>query len=172
MSPILPERLAPLNRRRFLQWTGLLGFVSLVGWQAWGRRALPGAGPTPRAFTPPQLRTLALACAVALDDEEAGRTAAADLDVYFAGIGASQVADLALALTLLEFAPRGLTQPRRFSRCSLVEAAEVLEAWERSGLAPRRQIAKALRDAARFTWFAREETWAALGYEGTWVGAR
>ena len=160
------------SRRRFLVLGGALGTAAFIAWQIQGR--LPSGKQVgeyrPAAFRPWQFLTLIQACRVSLDDEEAGLGAAEDLDRYFAGPGADQVPDLALALGVLEFLPAGL-RPRRFSKLSLSEAASVLEGWELSGLAVRRQIARALRDAARFTWFAREETWAQLAYEGTWLEA-
>ncbi len=161
------------SRRRFLVLGGALGATALLAWQIQGRMpraALPGAH-QPLAFRPWQFLTLVQACTVALDDPIAGLGTAKDLDAYFAGAGADQAADLAMALGVLEFAPAGLFQPRRFSRLTVPEADAVLAAWERSGLGVRRQIAKALRDAARFTWFAREETWSQLSYEGPWLEA-
>lgn len=158
------------SRRRFLVWGTAFAGAAAIAWQVQGR--LPPSGLTeghqPQAFRPWQFRTLRQACAVALDDPEAGRKAAIDLDAYFAGPGADQVADLALALGVLEFLPRGV-RPRRFSRLTLEDAASTMQSWERSRVGVQRQIARALRDAARFTWFAREETWADMGYEGTWL---
>jgi len=90
---------------------------------------------------------------------------ARELDGYFATTGAEIAPDFALALTVLEFGHGG----RRFSRLDKDAAADVLDAWARSTAGVRRQIAKAVRDAARFTWFSREETWGAFGYDGTWV---
>ena len=158
------------SRRRFLIFGGALGAAAFVAWQIQGRVRAPGpvGSHTPSAFSGWQFATLVMACRVALDDVDAGLTTAIDLDGYFSGAGADQAADLALALGVLEFAP-GVLRPLRFSRLSLEEASSVLQDWERSSLGVRRQIAKALRDAARFTWFAREESWDALGYEGTWL---
>jgi hypothetical protein len=160
------------TRRRFLVLGGALGTAAFLAWQVQGRLSSGGTvgAYRPVAFRPWQFLTLIQACRVSLDDEDAGLGAAQDLDRYFAGAGSDQVPDLALALGVLEFLPAGL-RPRRFSKLSLPAAAEVLEAWELSSLGVRRQIARALRDAARFTWFSREETWDQLGYEGTWVGA-
>ncbi len=160
------------SRRRFLVLGGALGTAAFIAWQIQGR--LPSGRTVgayrPTAFRPWQFLTLIQACRVSLDDEEAGLGAAQDLDRYFSGPGADQVPDLALALGVLEFLPAGM-RPRRFSSLSLPEAAAVLEDWELSSLAVRRQIARALRDAARFTWFAREEAWGQLDYEGTWLEA-
>jgi len=151
---------------------GALGAAAFVAWQVQGRLPAPAGTSAfrPAAFRPWQFRTLERACQVFLDDREAGTTTAQVLDGYFAGSGAEQAADLALALGVLEFLPAGALSPRRFSRLSFEDASTVLARWERSSLGVRRQIAKALRDAARFTWFAREETWADMGYDGTWIG--
>lgn len=149
-----------------LKWTGLAAVAATAGWQVWGKGFGDGPhGETPRAFAPWQLATLERACAAALDDDEAGVVTARELDTHFATTGADVAPDFALALTVMEFGHAG----RRFSRLDTDSAAEVLDAWARSTVGVRRQIARAVRDAARFTWFSREETWADFGYDGTWV---
>jgi hypothetical protein len=139
--------------------------VAVVGWQLWGK-GRGGGGPPGKAFPAWQMSALERACAASLEDDEAARVTAEALDLHFATTGALVAPDFALALAVLEFGRAG----RRFSRLSTEEAAAELDAWARSGVAVRRQIARAVRDAARFTWFSREETWAAFDYDGPWVG--
>lgn|GEM_PF-5369212 len=153
------------TRRQILKWTGLGGVAAAVGWQVWGK-GTGGPAASSSAFAPWQMATLRAACAAALADEAAGIATAQDLDTHFAGVGAQVAPDFALALAVMEFGHAG----RRFSRLSLDEAGDVLDDWARSRVGVRRQIARAVRDAARFTWFSREETWAALDYDGPWVG--
>ncbi|MCO4770704.1 MAG: hypothetical protein KDA24_11800 [Deltaproteobacteria bacterium] len=144
----------------------MTGLLATAGWQVWGKAAGgSGSGQVPRAFSPWQMATLERACAASLEDADAAVVTARELDAHFATTGAEVAPDFALALAVMEFGHAG----RRFSRLSLDEAAETLDAWARSKVGVRRQIAKALRDAARFTWFGREETWAALDYDGPWI---
>ncbi|MCA9494684.1 MAG: hypothetical protein KC621_32370 [Myxococcales bacterium] len=81
-----------------------------------------------------------------------------------------QGGQLGLALTVLEHT--GGASPwsiSRFSRRSVDERRRILEAWRSSSLGTRRQIADAMRRVALFSWYTREQTWAAIGYDGPWV---
>lgn len=139
----------------------------MVGWQIWGKATGgDGSGNDSSAFSPWQMSTLERACAASLEDDEAAIATARDLDTYFATTGAEVAPDFALALAVMEFGHGG----RRFSRLSTEDAAAVLHQWAGSRIGVRRQIARALRDAARFTYFSREETWASFDYDGPWIG--
>ncbi len=157
------------SRRRFLQTGALFGAASVLGWQVWGRRPATFDVPAPRALPVARFATLITAFDVFLGDRDAAEAAAVELDLFLSGDGADQVAELSLALGLLEFAPGGFFDTRRFSALDRDAAAAVLEPWATSSLAVRRQIHSALRKAARFIWFNRPETWAQLDYDGPWV---
>jgi hypothetical protein len=158
------------SRRRFLQTGVLFGAAATFTWQFWGRRPSDVATKdTPQALPPSRYATLVAAFDIFLDSPRAGRVAARELDAFLATDGADQVAELALALGVLEFAPGGVGDTRRFSRLPRDEARDLLEAWASSSLGVRRQIHSALRKAARFIWFDRPEAWGDLGYDGPWV---
>ena len=154
---------AGTSRRQFI--TGSLLFsAAFAGYHAWGRR--PWAEPPPSGELPgPQGTTLVAAFAVMLEDDAAAARAAAELD---ASLDADQLEQLGLALKVLEFAPAGPLTSTRFSRMDRARQTEVIRAWEASRLGVRRQIAATLRQAARF--IHQPSTWAAMGYDGPWVG--
>ena len=158
------------SRRRFLK-TGLVfGAAATLSWQLWGRRpADGGSGAAPLALPASRYATLVAAFDVLLDSPRTGAIAAKELDAFLAADGRDQVAELALALGVLEFAPGGVLDTRRFSALPRAEARDRLEAWASSSLGVRRQIHGALRKAARFIWFDRPEAWGDLGYDGPWV---
>jgi hypothetical protein len=147
------------------------GFSLLaLAWQWLPRRPLAGGPVEPSSsLSTSQYATLRKAAAALLGDARRGDIAADGLDRFLAGAGYQQAADLGLALTVLDLFPYGFLRPARFARLTDTEAAAVLTSWSRSGSAIRRQIGKALREAVRFTWFGREETWAEMGYDGPWV---
>lgn len=81
-----------------------------------------------------------------------------------------QGGQLRLALLVLEHTGgAGWFGFSRFSRRSLDERRRILEDWRSSSLQTRRQIADAMRRVALFSWYTREQTWAAIGYDGPWV---
>lgn len=157
------------SRRRFLKTGALFGVAATVGWQVWGRRPAARDVPSPRALASGRFATLVVAFDVLLADREAAEAAALELDSFLAGDGADQLAELSLALTLVEFAPGGFFDTRRLSALDRDAAAAVLEPWASSSLAVRRQIHSALRKASRFIWFNRPQTWDLLDYDGPWV---
>jgi hypothetical protein len=155
---------AGTTRRQFI--TGSLLFsTAFVGYHAWGRRPWT-ATPTTVRLPPARGATLAAVFAVVLGDEAAGAQAAASLE---AALDDDQIEMLGLALQFLEFAPRGLLTARRFSRMDPADQTAVIQAWESSRLAVRRQVVGALRQACRFHHYSRPDTWAAIGYDGPWV---
>ncbi len=158
------------SRRRFLQTGVLFGAAATVTWQLWGRRPID-ADPrhAPKGLPPARYATLVAAFDVLLDSPRAGAIAAKELDAFLAGDGSEQAAELALALGVLEFAPGGVFDTRRFSALPREEARDLFEAWASSSVGVRRQIHSALRKAARFVWFDRPEAWGDLGYDGPWV---
>ncbi len=158
------------SRRRFLSTGALFGVAATLTWQLWGRRPLQ-ADPrhAPQGLAPAGYATLVAAFDILLDSPRAGARAAKELDAFLATDGADQVAELSLALTLLEMAPGGLLDVRRFSALPRDEARDLLESWATSPVGVRRQIHSALRKAARFIWFDRPEAWGDLGYDGPWV---
>lgn len=161
------------SRRAFLRGGLLFGAAAAVFWQVGGRRL--GSSTTkydysPVALSPAAFGALVAACRELLDDELAGFRSAEGLDAYLGTAGVAAAKELNLALTLLEYAPAGPLTTRRFSRMPRERAAATLVAWSRSSIGVRRQIHSALRQASRFFWFDRPEAWAALDYDGPWVG--
>lgn len=160
-----------ISRRTLVLRTTLFSLLAALSWQFWGRRPMgPVVSGTSTALPPPQFRTLVAACVASLDDEDAGLRAATGIDRFLQGEGREQLAELSLALKVLEHVPEGVFEPVRFSRLRRPERQAVLEQWVRSELATRRQIAMALHHAARFAHWSRADTWAEIGYDGPWVG--
>lgn len=158
------------SRRRFIQAGLLFSLAASLGWQLWPRRPAPRLSDfVPGALGDAEFDTMTRVFVHLLGDVRKGRIAAEEMDRFLGAAGRDQVPDLSLALTILEVFPGGLGSPTRFSRLPAAEQALVLSAWARSGSGIRRQIHKGLRQAARFVWFGREESWAELGYEGPWV---
>jgi len=158
------------SRRRFIQGGLLFGAASFVAWHGFGRRPMGGDPPgSPVGLKDEQFRTLVSAFVELLDDEDAGLAAAAEIDAFLAGDPA-QAAQMGMALTLLEMAPGGPLRPRRFSRLDRAGRRAALDSWQTSGWGTKRQIHKALREAARFVHFSQPETWVLFGYDGPWVG--
>ena len=156
------------SRRRFIQGGLLFGAAAFGLWHAWGRRPIGAPVDGAGGLKPGQFRTLEAAFVEFLEDADAGRSAALELDGLLA-TDADQAAQLGLALSLLEFAPGGALRGRRFSRMTPAQRVDVLRAWQTSGLGIRRMVHQALRQAARFIYFSRPEQWAAMGYDGPWV---
>jgi hypothetical protein len=144
----------PLTRRQLLGGGALLagGFALAV---AWGHRPLTGSG------------TLEAALDALLPEGAPVAAVAEDIDRFLAAGDPVVAGQLALALRVLEHGC-GLV---RFSRLDRAARVAVLEGWRSSALGTRRQIADALRRVALFSWYARPETWAAIGYDGPWVKA-
>lgn len=160
-----------IDRRTFFRKGSLLSLLAAALWQFWGRRPISGhVSATSTALSDAQFRTLVAACVASLDDEGAGLRAATEIDRFMQGEGREQLADLSMALRLLEFAPGGLWDGVRFSRLNKGERQRILEAWMASDQGLWRQIATGLHRAARFAHWSRAETWADLGYDGPWVG--
>lgn len=131
----------------------------------------PGAPDTPSPSLGASARaTLASALEVLLPDPEMAQTVAADVDTALAAdpVGAAQ---LTLALQALEhLGGAGLFTFTTFSSRDREERRAILDAWADSRLAFKRQVFAAMRRLAAFAWYARPESWAAIGYDGPWVG--
>lgn len=79
-------------------------------------------------------------------------------------------AELKKALHVLEHVPPLLGHPHRFTRLAPAERLDVLTAMltgERDLLA---QVATAWRQLAHALYYGQPEVWAALSYDGPWVG--
>lgn len=128
-------------------------------------------GRDPDAVLGPTARTtLAAAFEVLLPSGAPVEELAAEVDTFM-GEGDPVLAEqLRLALVVLEHAGgAGPLQFRRFSALPLEARAAVLDRWMRSSVNTKRQIYQGVRRAALFTWYARPESWADIGYDGPWV---
>jgi len=59
----------------------------------------------------------------------------------------------------------------RFKALSLEDRRRYLRGWETSRFDFRRQALAALRMLAVFYYYAQDETWSAIGYDGPWIKA-
>lgn len=156
----------PLTRRTLIG-GGLLVGLGWVAAVSWGHRPLGKPAESP--FLGPSARgTLEASLEALLPDGAPFVAVAADVDRFLAGGDPVVGGQLILALGVLEHLGGGTF--RRFSRLGREERTAVLEGWRTSAFGPKRQIAEALRKVALFSWYAREETWAGIGYDGPWVG--
>ena len=145
------------------------GVLLASGWAvalAVGHRPLPGPDPDSPYLGPGPRRTLEAALAPLLPPAADVVEVAAGVDAHLARTDPVLAGQLAVALRVLEHGS-GLV---RFSRTDLESRRRILEAWRRSPWSVRRQIADAIRRLALFSWYSRPETWAAIGYDGPWVG--
>lgn len=155
----------PLTRRSLVGGGAILvaGYALAHGW---GHRPL-GAGPAAR-------RTLASVLACQLPDSATTETIEAltdDVEAFLAAGDPVVAGQVRVALAALEhLGGAGPLSFARFSRRTREDQAAIVEAWRRSRLGPKRQIADAMRRIALFTWYAQPSTWAAIGYDGPWVG--
>lgn len=153
------------SRRHVLAGGLSLGLLSGLGAWAWGHRGpgedldSPFLGAQPRA-------TLKAAFEVLLPDEAAAERLSIEVDRFLAGDDPELAEQLPMALLLLEHSAGFVG----FHRMNLAARRQVLEGWESSSIAHRRQIFQALRRTAVMSFFASPETWAAIGYDGPLVG--
>jgi len=59
---------------------------------------------------------------------------------------------------------------RRFTRLAPADQDTYLRGWMESSLGARRLIFRALKTLAALGYYARTESWDAIGYDGPWVG--
>lgn len=163
-----------VTRRRFLA-TGLaLGGAALAGVALVGRQATD-APPTEglRVLDGARYRTLSLLARAHLPAGGAIAPGADDLglarafDAFLVDEPEHNVADLKLALTLVELGPvlfdRGA---RTFSHLDDAERAAHWATWATSSLLVRRQAAAAFRKFFGVVYFDHPSVWPAIGYEG------
>jgi len=123
----------------------------------------PFLGPGPR-------RTLEAALEFLVPVPELAPQVAGDIDAFLAQGDPVLGEQFQLALRVLEHL--GGTGPfafRRFSRLPVERRLEVFDAWRRSSLGLKRQIADAIRKTASFSWYVRPDAWPDIGYDGPWV---
>lgn len=159
--------MTPPSRRQLLG-GGLLLAGGWVVAQAIGHRPL-GSVPSPFLGAGGR-RTLEAALQAFLPDGAPVSEVAEGVDAFLAQGDPVLGGQLVVALGVLEhLGGAGPLSFARFSRRPLGDRRAILEAWRRSGFGPKRQIADALRRLALFSWYARPETWGAIGYDGPWV---
>jgi hypothetical protein len=89
-----------------------------------------------------------------------------DIETFVEGLAPAARRAMRVGLRLFDFAPFFLPplRRRRFSRLPLEERIAVLEAWERSRFAPRRQAIHTLKMLAMIHFYGRPEIERQLGY--------
>lgn len=156
----------PLTRRQ-LMGGGLLLAGGFVLGHAIGHRPLAPVD----SFLGSARHTLAAAFEALLPSPERAEALAADVDAFLGAGDPVLSGQLRLALHVLEhLGGTGLFRFERFSRLSVERRAEVLEDWRSSRVGPKRQIGDAVRRVVLFTWYSHPDSWAAIGYDGPWVG--
>jgi choline dehydrogenase-like flavoprotein len=75
-------------------------------------------------------------------------------------------------LHALEVAPLVSRRPSRFSALPRDRAEDFLKGWADSRVPQQRQGVAALRALALLAHYAREESWAEIGYQGPWLGRK
>lgn len=167
MTPTASPRF-PLSRRHLLGGGILLG----AGWataQLIGHRGLasvesPFLGSSARQTLEAVFEALLPAGVDAVACTE-------DVDAFLAAGDPVMGQQLALGLNVLEhWSGFGLFTFTRFTRMSIDQRLDVLDEWAQSGYGLQRQIAAAVRKVVLFTWYAKPESWEAIGYDGPLVG--
>ncbi len=156
------------NRRQVLGGGALLA-AAWIAAQAIGHRPIATA-PSP-FLGPSEAVTLAAVLEVLLPPHADHQQFATEIDKVLATGDPLLNAGLIVALRALEHT--GGASPfqfRRFSRRSAAERADILEHWRLSRLGTKRQIYSGLRSVAMFAYYASEDSWAAIGYDGPLVG--
>lgn len=77
--------------------------------------------------------------------------------------------DLKSALQLLEHLPPVFGFPGRLTRLSPADRERAFVAFLRAGPTPIVQAATALKQMCHLFYFARDEAWAGIGYDGPWI---
>ena len=77
--------------------------------------------------------------------------------------------DLKAAIQLLEHLPPVFGFAGRLSMLAPDARVACLEAYSRSSLTPLVQASIALKQMAHLFYFANDETWGAIGFDGPWV---
>ncbi len=162
--PALSPGAAPLLSRRRVLGGGAFLVLGLLSGALFARRPLPqldspclGSGP---------LRTLQLALAALLDDDDRAASLARGVDTFLATGDPVAASQLRMALRLLE---HGSVLFGRFSRLDADGRVTVLRAWEGSRVNTRRQVFQALRRLAAFSGYSDPRSWDEIAYEGTWL---
>lgn len=182
----------PLSRRRLLQVSAASGLVLSVGWLA-SRLGLVGSagdknyavgGSAPRALRVLSVKEHQILQAAArriLDGAEPQVAAAGGdgvdvarwADGYLAGLDPALQRDVKGLLQILEHG--NLTSRAaagRFTAMSPGEQDHVLDDWQRSRLALRRQGFQALKAMCCLAYYQDERSFKAIGYSGPLVPAR
>lgn len=183
----------PLSRRRLLQVSAASGLLLSAGWLASrlglvgsaGDRNYPLGGSAPRALRVLSVKEHQILQAAArriLDGAEppvAGVGAGVGVDVagwadgYLAGLDPALQRDVKGLLQILEHG--NLTSRAaagRFTALGPSEQDRVLDDWQRSRLALRRQGFQALKAMCCLAYYQDERSFKAIGYSGPLVPAR
>ncbi len=61
---------------------------------------------------------------------------------------------------------------KRFTRLARADQEQYLRGWMESSLGARRMVFRALKLLSALGYYGMSETWAAIGYDGPWLGRR
>jgi hypothetical protein len=171
----------PLGRRRLLRW-GLggalaLGLGGLFAWNTSGYRVAPGVTRRLRALTPKEYLVVSAAAARILRSERAEDPTADDVeaalfvDDFVARLDDANRTDLKRLLHLLEHAlPPTIGRVSRFTRLDGPGQDAVLGAMMTSSVGLLRGAFDSLKGLCAMAYWRDPRTWAAIGYDGPWVG--
>lgn len=159
-----------IGRRTFLK-VGLAGGVVLGAggiWYAATREAVaPGRLDNATRSMFGAIAPVILA-GVALPEPATTEDVVAGVEAAFGGLSAAAQKELGELFGLLSFTPTRfvLTGVSEWGRASHADIAGFLESWRRHRLALLRGAYAALHDLVLGAWYARTESWEAIGYPG------
>ena len=98
---------------------------------------------------------------------------AAEVDRLVARMGRSIKRDIRWMLRIFEHGTHLFDlKGRRFTRLARADQEQYLRGWMESSMGARRMVFRALKLLAALGYYGRSDTWAAIGYDGPWLGRK
>lgn len=105
--------------------------------------------------------------------EEADTDVAAEVDRLVSHMSTAIKRDIRWMLRIFEHGTHIFDlQGLRFSSLSRKDQEQYLRGWMESSMGARRMVFRALKLLAALGYYGRADTWAAIGYDGPWLGRR